>query len=122
MALHLRYRLWIAEINSDITILRIFEDYIESLSAKEAEPEVKSGIDHFHDQFKKFRTEIDDLRHELHLLKMKLGAYARNKVSLDYKAYKSDKHITLRKNYQAFRSHFEKLKKEFSRFEEKWLG
>ena len=121
MALHMRYRLWIAEINFDINILRIFEDYVESLSAKREEPEVKSGIAHFRDQFKLFRKEIDDLRHELHLLKMKLGAYARDKVSLEYKEYKSDNHITLRKNYQSFRSHFEKLKKEFSRFEEKWL-
>ena len=31
MTLHLRYRLWIAEMNFDINVLRIFEDYIKVL-------------------------------------------------------------------------------------------
>jgi histidyl-tRNA synthetase len=122
MSLHLRYRLWIAEMNFDINILRIFNDYMEELSSKENEPEVKTGIDSFKQQFSVFRKEIDDLRNEMHLIKMKLAAYSKQKIPLDYKTYQSDNHISLRKRYVAFRETFEKVKKEFGSFEVKWLN
>ncbi len=37
MSLHLGYRLWIAEMNFDINVLRIFNDYLEELSSKKDE-------------------------------------------------------------------------------------
>ena len=64
MSLHLRYRLWIAEMNSDITILRIFDDYLTELSSKKEKPQVQKGIKNFQQQFINLRKEIDDLKHE----------------------------------------------------------
>ena len=34
MTLHLEYRLWIAEMNADINVLRIFDDYLKELIRK----------------------------------------------------------------------------------------
>ena len=42
MSLHLQYRLWIAELNFDINVLRIFGDYLTELRTKRKEQEVKS--------------------------------------------------------------------------------
>src|SRR5215831_106815 len=119
MGLHLRYRLWIAELNSEINMLRIFDDYIKELSSSNKEAEVKTGIVHFKKQFEGFRKEIDELRHETHMIKMKLAGYSREKKNIDYKTYKSDNHSAIKKRYLAYRKLFEKIKKEFGRFEGK---
>lgn len=74
MTLHLRYRLWIAEMNFDINVLRIFEDYIKELSNINEQPKVKTGIADFKKKFGDIRKEIDELRHEMHLHKMKLAS------------------------------------------------
>ncbi|MEO6963740.1 MAG: hypothetical protein ABIY90_17360 [Puia sp.] len=122
MSLHLRYRLWIAEMNSDINVLWIFNDYLAALSTKKEESEVNKGISQFEQQFTDLRKEIDDLRNEMHLVKMKLAAFAREKKQLDYKTYQADNHTALKKRYLAFRDHFEKIKKDFGNFELKWLN
>src|SRR5262245_40196278 len=121
MGLHLRYRLWIAELNAEINVLRIFDDYVKEISARNKEAEVKTGIASFSKQFEGLRKEIDDLRHEMHMIKMKLASYSREKKNVDYKTYKSDNHASLKKRYQNYRKLFEKIKKEFGRFEAKWL-
>ena len=51
MSLHLKYRLWIAELNFDINVLRIFGDYLAELRTKRKEPEVKAKTDYFEKAF-----------------------------------------------------------------------
>ena len=121
MNLHLRYRLWIAEMNSDINVLRIFNDYLIGLESKKKEPEVIKGTDHFKQQFISFRKEIDELSHEMHLIKMKLAAAARGNKPLNKKSSPVDNHNALKKRYAAFRKAFTKVKKDFGLFEGKWL-
>ena len=121
MGLHLRYRLWIAELNAEINVLRIFDDYVKEISSSRKEPEVRTGLAHFTKEFEGLRKEIDELRHEMHMIKMKLAGYSRERKNLDYKTYISDNHSALKKRYLSFRKLFEKNKKEFGRFEEKWL-
>ncbi len=120
MGLHLSYRLWIAEMNSDINILRIFDDYIKELASKQNELEVKKRIEYFQNQFISFRKEIDELRDAMHILKMKLAAHAREKKPRDNKTYKTDNHTALKKRYFAFRKLFNKVKGEFIQFESEW--
>jgi len=121
MSLHLRYRLLIAELNADINVLRIFEDYIQELKSLKAEQEVKSGIELYNKQFQQARKEIDDLRHEMHMVKMQLGEYSREKKKIDLKSKLNRDRIALKKRYIEFRKFFEKSKKEFGKFEAKWL-
>lgn len=122
MKLHLRYRLYIAEMNLDINVLRIFEDYVKEMEAKKKEPEVNKGILFFQKKFVEFRKEIDELRHEMHLQKMKLAALDRDNKTLDKKTYKADNHLDLKKRYKTYRESFDKLKKKFRLFEEEWLN
>jgi hypothetical protein len=121
MSLHLGYRLWIAEMNFDINVLRIFNDYLEELSSGKDEPEVNARIGYFEQRFPVLRKEIDDLRNEMHLLKMKLASYAREKKPLDYKTYLTDNHTNIAERYREFRKNFNQAKKEFEEFETKWL-
>ena len=121
MGLHLRYRLWIAELNQDINVLRIFDDYMQEMKSRKVEPEVKTGVEDFKKRFIQLRKEIDELKHTMHLLKMKLAAESREMKQISYKTFQTDNHTALKKRYLAFRKLFDKVKKEFSRFEGKWL-
>ncbi|HVU84928.1 MAG TPA: hypothetical protein VHC50_08810 [Puia sp.] len=121
MSLHLGYRLWIAEMNFDINILRIFNDYLEELSSKKDNAEVNDRIGYFEQRFREIRKEIDELRNEMHLLKMKLASFAREKKPLDYKTYTEDNHLGIKSRYREFRKNFDGLRKEFEHFESKWL-
>jgi hypothetical protein len=122
MRLHLRYRLWIAEMNFDIDMLRIFEDYQKELSNKKDVPDVKTGVDYFEKQFIILRKDIDELRHEMHLLKMKLAAYLREAKDVNYKTYQIDNHTELRNRYLTFRKKMDNVRNEFEHFEGKWLN
>ncbi len=122
MKLHLRYRLWIAELNSDINVLRIFDDYLLELKSKKNMPEVNTWIIHFKQQFISLRKEIDELRHEMHLIKMKLAAAARDNKPLNKKNSTTDNPDTLKNRYTAFRKKFNNIKKEFGLFEGKWFN
>jgi hypothetical protein len=113
MSLHLRYRLWIAEMNFDINVLRIFDDYLTELRTKRKEPEIKSKGDYFEQQFKKLRSVIDDLRHEMHIGKMKLGAFIRDGKEFDFKSYNKESHAPLKKKLAEYKTFFKKINSEF---------
>ncbi|MEO5997555.1 MAG: hypothetical protein ABIN89_12535 [Chitinophagaceae bacterium] len=121
MRMHLGCRIWIAEMNFDLNVLRIFDDYLKELSNKKSETEIKIGIEHFEKEFVDIRKEIDELRHEMHLLKMKLGAYARENKILSDKNADTSIYTVIEKRYVNFRKAFSKNKNEFTAFEGKWL-
>jgi hypothetical protein len=116
MGLHLRYRLWIAEMNSDISVLRIFADYLIELDSIKNRPDVMAKIDHFKQEFITFRKTIDELRHEMQLIKMKLAAATRDYEQANVKTSSAYDHNALKNRYTAFRNTFNKEKKEFVLF------
>jgi len=122
MSLHLKYRLWIAELNFDINVLRIFGDYLAELRSKRKEAEVKSKSDYFEKEFTELRSEIDELRHEMHIAKMKMGAYARETKPFDYKLYNKENHSPIKKRLSAYKTNFKKINAEFGQFEGQWLS
>ncbi|HEX4851193.1 MAG TPA: hypothetical protein VFV08_10320 [Puia sp.] len=121
MGLHFRYRLWIAEMNSHINIIRIFDDYVAELSTRKNEPIVKKGIEEFKQQFIDLRKSIDELRHEMHLAKMSLAADSRQNKNGKKISVSKTIHVGLRKRYRNYKKLFEKVKADFGKFENKWL-
>jgi hypothetical protein len=113
MSLHLCYRLWIAELNFDINVLRIFGEYLTELKNRK-EGEGKSKTDYFEKQFVVLRKENDELRHEMQLSKMKLGAHVRDGRPLDYKQFSKENHVPIRKRLAAYKAGFKKIKTEFN--------
>jgi DNA repair exonuclease SbcCD ATPase subunit len=121
MSLHLGYRLCIAEMNEDINVLRIFDDYIAELESLKDHQEVKDGIKEFEQKFVELRKDIDDLRHEMHLQKMKLASYSREMKAYTPVMYNDDRHEELKQEYDQFRQKFDRVKKEFGEFTGAWL-
>lgn len=122
MSVHLCYRLWIAELNFDINVLRIFGDYLTELRTRRKETEVKSKSDYFEKQFTTLRAEIDELRHEMQLGKMKLGAFSRDDKPFDYKEFNKENQQPLKKRLTDYKVHLKSTKKEFEEFEAQWLA
>lgn len=120
MGLHMRYRLWIAEMNFYINILRILEDYLIELAAKSNDTAMQDGIAAFKSSFVTMRKEIDDLRHEMHILKMKLAAYSREGKTVTEESYQADNHDTIAARFTKFQDSFEAMKKDFAAFESRW--
>ena len=103
MSLYLRYRLWVAEMNFDINVLRIFNDYLNEITTKKDEPEVKTGIDYFGNSLLVWGQQSMNWGNGMHLLKMKLVAYSRESKQVDAKTYEAGKHKDLKKCY--FKAH-----------------
>jgi hypothetical protein len=122
MSLHLQYRLWIAELNFDINVLRIFGDYLTELRTRRKEQEVKSKSDYFEKTFQSLRNEIDELRHEMHIGKMKLGAFARDNKPFEYKIFNTENQSPLKKRLSAYKTDFKKVNSEFEEFEGRWFS
>jgi hypothetical protein len=115
--LHLQYRLWIADINADITVLRILNDYMVDKSAKNKDTDTAHRINYFKEAFSKLRKEMDELRHEMHLNKMKLASLAKDSSQSINTIEDSINHKTLKERYEAFRESFNNTKKEYQDFE-----
>ena len=119
MTLHLRYRIWIAEMNSDIDLLRIYNDYLQELKALHNTLKLKKEIERFETAFSSLRNEIDTLRNEMHLLKMKLATFVREKRQLDYSEYKTDNHKLLKKKYVSLSKKFGAIKADLKQLVKK---
>ncbi len=121
MSLHLSYRLWIAEMNFDITVLRIFDDSLQELLIIRNEPPVKEEIEHFEQLFTDIRKEIDSIKHEMHLVKMKLAAVSKENNPVGEKTPEIENHAAVKKTYFEFRKKFDAIKKDYKQFENKWM-
>jgi hypothetical protein len=115
--LHLQYRLWIADMNADITVLRILNDYLVEKSAKKNDAAIVQRINYFKDAFLKLRKEMDDLRHEMHLNKMKLASLGKDLNQSISTIENSINHTALKERYEVFRKSFDNTKKEYQDFE-----
>jgi hypothetical protein len=114
-SLHLEYRVWIAELNFDINLIRIFTDRLIELKQ-----EYKTETEAFDNKFNESRNTIDELRHRMHIEKMNLAALARtNNASPTYAIKVPDNYSAIRDDFFRFRISFNELKSDFLRFESK---
>ena len=60
MSLHLQYRLWIAGMNADINILRIFDDYLTEIALKNNTGDIANRIKEYQRQFLSLKNNIDE--------------------------------------------------------------
>lgn len=121
MGLHLQYRLWIAEMNADINVLRIFDDYLAEITLRNNTNDIAVRVKDYQEQFLKLRNDIDGLRHEMHLNKMELAAASKKRQSSVKNIEKNIKHKEIKQHYKRFRKTFDKTKKDFHKFESKLM-
>jgi len=108
-------------MNAGVTILRIFEDYLEEFAGIIKDGELKKVSGKFRKEFEAFRKQMDELKHEMHLQKMKLAANTREGIVINKKIYRADNHADLKKRYYAFHKAFAKMKTEFGLVKGNWI-
>jgi hypothetical protein len=118
-SLHLEYRLWIAELNLDINLIRIFNDRLIEMAEENKSGAGKSTLEDFGKKFNTSRETIDELRHRMHIEKMNLAATAREHTAADHKISIPENYKTIRDDFFSFRVSFNELKSGFLRFENK---
>lgn len=116
--LHLNCRLFISSLNADINALRINGDYLDALRESAASAAAAERIATLTARFPGVRAEIDELRNDLHLVKMKLGSYIRQNKPVADVAYKESRYDEVKKRFNAFRKSFDALQKEVCAVEE----
>ena len=114
---HLQYRLWISDLNADINVLRIFDDYLADSKAKNKDDSAKEKLSDYKKEFAAIRKELDEVRHEMYLNKMKLAAVVKKGESGTDDVEELINHTTCKERYKVFRKKFKALKKEFKKFE-----
>ena len=117
LQLHLKYRLWIAEMNADINALRIFNDYLNLLKEANNNKQTEKQLETYEKCFAELRTELDNLRHEMHIIKMKLATFLKEKQTDVDAAKAAIGHAQCKEHYKAFREKFDTVKKEFKQLE-----
>ena len=103
-------------MNFDINVIRIYKDYLQELSADTREDNLIKKAGDFEKTLQSFPNDIDDLRNEMHLLKMKLAGQIRKQKQGEAVAGKTDDHAGLKTRYVNFRKRFETLKSDLSVF------
>ena len=116
-ALHLQYRLWIADMNADIDVMRILNDYLTSSITKDDNGDALKRNDDFKKKFSNLRTELDAIRHEMHLNKMKLASLNKDQNQSLKKIENEIGHQALKERYTLFKKIFSKTKAEFQQFQ-----
>jgi hypothetical protein len=118
-SLHLEYNTWIAELNFDTELIRIFESHLAELVSRNSGTEIRAQIEHFQNQFIRQKEVIDELKHELNIAEKQLAGFAKEMSAVGYENERLDNHAGLRDKFLIFRKIFSELKEEFHRFESK---
>ncbi len=118
---HLRFRLWIAELNFYINALRIYNDYLDQRTGVKDEKLLKK-INYFKQTFDDFRKEIDDSKHEMHLVKMTLAATLRESEQAPDEKCETEKFNLLQDQFTSLNKKFNSLKEEYIQFEQGLLN
>jgi chromosome segregation ATPase len=116
-SLHLQYRLWIAELNEDINVLRIFNDHLAEVSRNQNNKYAEQ-IQALKTKFAQVRNELDEIKHEMHLQKMKLAALAKTEESGVGDVKEKIQHADIASRYENFRKQFNDLKQAVVDLEE----
>ncbi len=119
--LHLEYQLWIAELNFDIQLIKIFEDHLAYIVSNNSSKKLLPKIEQFQNQFIRQREVIDELKHDLNISEKQLAAFVRDMATVGYENERLDNHPGLRERFLTFRNLFEDLKIRFRLFETEWM-
>src|SRR5689334_23915963 len=100
--LHLEYQSWIAELNFDIELIRIFEVHLEHIASQTSSKRVLAKVEQFPNQFIRQREVIDELRHDLNISERQLAAFVRDMAPIGYENERLDNHSEIRDRFLTF--------------------
>jgi hypothetical protein len=119
--LHGEYQLWIAELNFDIELIKIFEGHLAYIASRNSSKKLSAHIEQFQNQFIRQREVIDELKHDLNISEKQLAAFVRDMANVGFDNERLDNHPELRERFLTFHNLFEDLKTRFRHFESEHL-
>ena len=120
-SLHLEYQLWVRELIFYKEQIKIFENHLQMVLARNSKSEVKAQVEHFQNQFIRQKEVIDILKHNLNISEKQLAAFAYDLSGVGLESIKMDNHAALRQEMITFRKLYKELKHDFRLFEMEWM-
>ena len=119
--LHIEYQFWIAELNFDVELIKIFESHLSFIASGNTAKRFMPRIEQFQNQFIRQREVIDELKHDLNVSEKQLAAFVRDMSPVGFDNERLDNHSGLRERFLTFRKLFDDLKTRFRHFESEWI-
>ena len=119
--LHIEYQFWIAELNFDVEMIKIFESHLAFIALGNTAKKLMPRIEQFQNQFIRQREVIDELKHDLNVSEKQLAAFVRDMSPIGFDNERLDNHPKLRERFLVFRDLFDDLKSRFRHFESEWM-
>ena len=119
--LHVEYQLWIAELNFDTELIKIFESHLAYIASHNTSKKLLAHIEQFQNQFIRQKEVIDELKHDLNISEKQLVAFVKDMTAVGFDNERLDNHSELRERFLTFRNLFEDLKTRFRHFETEHL-
>lgn len=116
LSLHLHYRLSIAELNLDVNLIRIYRDYLEDVSRNTDDKLNIQQVEKFQAVLNGYLAEIDDIKNEMHLLKMQLAQGINGKTVFNNNDPEIKTHQAVDGRYQDYRKRFQDSRAELISF------
>ncbi len=120
-SLHLEYQLWTRELVFYKEEIKIFEDHLAGLLARNSKNGVHAKAEHFQNQFILQREVIDFLKHDLIVSERQLAVFTHDLSGEGIDGIRMDNHGKLRERMATFRKIYTEIKSEFRRFEMQWM-
>jgi len=119
--LHAEYQFWIAELDFDTELIRIFESHLAYIISQNTSKKILAKAEQFQNQFIRQREVIGELKHDLNISEKQLAAFVRDMAPIGFENERLDNHPELRDRFITFRELFEELKTRFRNFESELL-
>jgi hypothetical protein len=116
LSLHLHYRVSIAELNLDVNLVRIYRDYLEDASRNADDQLNKEQVEKFQAVLNGYLAEIDDIKNEMHLLKMQLAQGINGKTVFNNSDPEMKTHQGVDGRYQDYRKRFQSSRQDLVSF------
>ena len=120
-SLHREYQLWTRELSFYKEQIKIFENQLAAVLNRNNRNGVSAQVEHFQNQFILQKEVIDYLKHDLNVSERQLAGFAQKLSGEGIENIKMDNHGKLRERIISFRRIYGEIKKEFQRFEMRWL-
>ena len=118
--LHFEHQLWSMEAGFYIDELKIYQNWLEEIAAKNTDKDVLVQVEHFQNQFIIQKDQLATVNHEVKEHEHWLSSYAeQHPVAIDHRYFED--HGILRDKMDTFKTLYKGLKSDFIRFVDHWM-
>jgi hypothetical protein len=118
--LHFEHQLWTSEAKFYADELKIYQNRLAEVAAKNPSVEVRKQIEHFQNKFIIQKEQLDILNHEVTVHEQWLAKYAKeHPVAIDHRSFAD--HTVMHEKMDSFHKIYNELKQEFKKFLVTWM-